>query len=182
MGDFPSIRATIALPFYFLAITFGISLIKRTKIFYLVIIIFFLEFSLYWQKYLRYNYNYSQNWQYGYQQMTEIVKENYSKYRQIYITKKYGEAHEFILFYWPWDPASFQNDPQKKWDFHADWYWVNSFDKFTFINDWEIKNLSIPKNTLLVTSPQNYPQNNAKLVNKLNFLNGQEAFDFVSYD
>ena len=182
MGDFPSIRATIALPFYFLAITFGISLIKKTKIFYLVVLIFFLEFGFYWQKYLKYDHDYSQNWQYGYQQMTDILKENYSKYDHIYITKKYGEAHEFILFYWPWDPRSYQDDPHKNWDFHADWYWVNSFDKFTFINDWEIKDLSIPKNTLLVTSPQNYPQNNAKLVNKVNFLNGQEAFDFVSYD
>ncbi|MFA6007181.1 MAG: glycosyltransferase family 39 protein [Candidatus Shapirobacteria bacterium] len=182
VGDFPSIRATIALPFYFLAISYGISYIKNIKLFYLIIFIFLIEFGLYWQKYLQYNVNYSQNWQYAYQEMVTKLKTDYSQYQHIFITKKYGEAHEFVLFYWPWDPKSYQNDPQKKWDFHADWYWVNAFDKFTFVNDWEIASLKLSKNSLLITSPQNYPQNNAKLIDSVPFLNGQTAFDFVSYD
>lgn len=182
VGDFPSIRATIALPFYFLAISYGLSFIKNKKIIYLVVLIFLLEFALYWSKYLQYNENYSQNWQYGYQEMVLKLKANYSKYDNIYVTKKYGEAHEFILFYWPWNPSQYQNDVRKKWDFHADWYWVDAFDKFTFINDWEISNYSFPKNSLLISSPQNYPVNNAKLIDSVRFLNGQTAFDFVSYE
>jgi 4-amino-4-deoxy-L-arabinose transferase-like glycosyltransferase len=182
VGDFPSIRATIALPFYFLAISYGISYIKNLKLIYLIVIIFFIEFGLYWQKYLQYNINYSQDWQFGYQEMVAKLKVDYSQYQHIYITKKYGEAHEFILFYWPWNPKTYQNDPQKNWDFHADWYWVNAFDKFTFVNDWEISTLKIPANSLLITSPQNYPQNNAKLIDRVHFLNGQDAFDFISYD
>lgn len=182
VGDFPSIRATIALPFYFLAISYGLSVIKKSKIFYFVILVFLMEFIIYWQKYLQYNINYSQNWQYGYQEMVSKLKDNYSQYQKIFITKKYGEAHEFILFYWPWDPQNYQQAKNKNWDFHADWYWVNSFDKFTFVNDWEINASIIPKNSLLITSPGNYPQNNAKLTNQVKFLNGQTAFDFVSYD
>lgn len=182
VGDFPSIRATIALPFYFIAISYGISSIKNKKIFYLIILAFILEFALYWSKYLQYNQQYSQNWQYGYQEMVTKLKVYYPQYQHIYITKKYGEAHEFILFYWPWDPAKYQNDKNLNWDFHADWYWVNSFDKFVFINDWEIPNLQIPPNSLLITSPDNFPKDNAKTINRLNFLNGQTAFDFVSYE
>lgn len=182
IGDFPSIRATIALPFYFLAISYGISLIKKNKFFYLIIVVFLLEFAIYWSKYLQYNQNYSQNWQYGYQEMVSKLKINYSQYQHIYITKKYGEAHEFILFYWPWNPASYQNDPQKDWNFHADWYWVDAFDKFTFVNDWEISKLEIPSHSLLITSPQNYPQNNAKLIDNVPFLDGQTAFEFVAYE
>lgn len=182
VGDFPSIRATIALPFYFLAISYGISFIKISKIFYLIVLVFFLEFFLYWSKYLQYNQEYSQNWQYGYQEMVSKLKADYSQFDHIYITKKYGEAHEFILFYWPWDPKSFRNDPQLDWDFHADWYWVNAFDKFTFVNDWEISTLNIPSHSLLITSPQNYPQKNSKLIDQVKFLNQETAFDFVSYD
>ncbi len=182
VGDFPSIRATIALPFYFLAISYGVSLIKNKKIFYLVIIIFFLEFINYWSKYLQYNRDYSQNWQYGYEEMVAKLKSYYPQYKNIYITKKYGEAHEFILFYWPWDPLAYQNDPNLNWDFHADWYWVNAFDKFKFLNDWEISSQEIPPHSLLITSPQNYPQTNAKLIDRVNFLNGQSAFEFISYE
>ena len=182
VGDFPSIRATIALPFYFLAISYGASLIKKNKYFYLVICIFLLEFLVYWSKYLKYNQDYSQNWQYGYQEMVAKLKENYSSYEKIYITKKYGEAHEFILFYWPWDPEKYQNDPNLNWDFHADWYWVNAFDKFIFVNDWEIADLTLPPNSLLITSPQNYSKNNGKLINSVNFLNNQKAFEFISYE
>ncbi|MFA5025929.1 MAG: glycosyltransferase family 39 protein [Candidatus Shapirobacteria bacterium] len=179
VGDFPSIRATIALPFYFLAISYGVSFIKNKKLFYLIIIIFSLEFIGYWAKYLQYSRDYSQNWQYGYQEMVSKIKADYSQYQQIYVTKKYGEPHEFILFYWPWDPTTYQNDPKKNWNFHSDWYWVDAFDKFNFVNDWEIATLTLPSSSLLITSPKNYPQNNVKLIDTVNFLNGQTAFDFV---
>lgn len=182
VGDFPSIRATIALPFYFLAIAYGVSLIKKNIIFYLIILIYLLEFALYWTKYLQYNQNYSQNWQYGYQEMVTKLKADYSSYEHIYVTKKYGEAHEFILFYWPWDPSTYQNDKRKNWDFHADWYWVNSFDKFTFVNDWEISSLEIAPRSLLVTSPKNYPSKNSHQFDSVHFLDGQTAFEFVSYE
>lgn len=182
VGDFPSIRATIALPFYFLAISYGSSLIKKNKYFYLVIIVFIIEFAGYWTKYLHYNRDYSQNWQYGYEQMVSKLKEYYPEFNNVYITKKYGEAHEFILFYWPWDPLKYQTDPNLGWDFHADWYWVNAFDKFTFINDWEISKLDIAPKTLLITSPQNYPPQNSQVINTVNFLNGQKAFEFISYE
>ncbi|MDD4135676.1 MAG: hypothetical protein PHN66_01230, partial [Candidatus Shapirobacteria bacterium] len=90
-------------------------------------------------------------------------------------------AHEFILFYWPWDPASYQNDPNLNWDFHSDWYWVNGFDKFKFINDWEIKDQikNINQKALLITSPGNYNEN-SNLLKTIYFLNGQPAFDILT--
>ncbi len=182
VGDFPSIRATIALPFYFLAISYGSSLIKKNKYFYLVIIVFIIEFAGYWTKYLHYNRDYSQNWQYGYEQMVSKLKEYYPEFNNVYITKKYGEAHEFILFYWPWDPLKYQTDPNLGWDFHADWYWVNAFDKFTFINDWEITDLKLSPDSLLITTPDNYPRVNAKLIDSVSFLNKEKAFEFISYE
>lgn len=185
VGDFPSIRATTALPFYFLIIAIGLNQLdyRRFKaVYYLTVFIVLLEFINFWKNYQTYNINYSHTWQYGYQQAVNYVKSVYPQYTHIYFTKKYGEPHEFLLFYWPWDPAKYQTDPKLNWNYHANWYWVDAFDKFTFINDWEISTTKISPHTLLITSPGNYPKNDAKLQTTIYFLNHTPAFDIVSYD
>lgn len=180
-GDFPVLRSSTALIFYILFITQGLSQLKTiTPTLSLVTI--FVFFGIYWQKYLAYNQNYSSSWQYGYQEAVSIVKTKYSDYDKIVFTKKYGEPHEFILFYWPWSPQKYLADNQLSWNFHSDWYWVDKFDKFEFKNDWEIINSNFSAKTLLITSPGNYPSSNAKIINKINFLNGQPAFDIISYE
>lgn len=186
IGDFPSIRATIALPFYFIFIAIGFNQLNNSKlriIRYLIIVVALFQFINYLKTYLSYNQNYSSAWQYGYQQVVNFARSNYDKYDQIYITKKYGEPHEFFLFYWPWNPAKYQSDPNLKWDYHSDWYWVDRFDKFTFLNDWDIPSYQFPKNSLLITSPDNYPQTtNFSLVKSAKFLDGSVAFDIIAYD
>lgn len=123
-----------------------------------------------------YRSNYSQSWQYGYSQTVQFIKDHYSQYDRIIFTKKYGEPHEFVAYYWPWDPVSFQS--QKQWDYHANWYWVNALDKFTFVNDWEIadyvKTLDKSKNYLIVQSPEHETVGNE--VFKINFLDNKPAF------
>jgi hypothetical protein len=180
IGDFPSIRASIALPFYIIFISHGLQRLK-SSLFYLVILISFIELGYYINGYFQYNRTFSSTWQYGYQQMVDQIKPLYQQYDQIIITKKYGEPHEFILFYWPWNPQQYLSDNRLKWDFHSDWYWVDAFDKFKFVNDWEIKNLKFSSKTLLITSPNNSPQLSNKL-STINFLDGSPAFDIISYE
>lgn len=180
-GDFPAIRAMTLLPLPFIYITLGVKkLSPKFGLIFIAILIF--QFIFYWQNYTtKYFRNYSSSWQYGYQDTINLIKPLYSQYSTIYFTKKYGEPHEFILFYWPWNITQYRQDPNLKWDYHANWYWVNSFDKFIFFNDWETPTKFSP-HTLLVTSPGNYPQFNAKLLKTVNFLDGSPAFDIVSYD
>lgn len=190
IGDFPIIRAMTILPLPLIFIVFGLSktfsFLKNKKI-KITFTILFLSILLiqsisYFKNYFNdYSKNYSSSWQYGYKQVVDYLKANYDNYDQIIVTKKYGEPHEFILFYWPWNPASYQNDPKLNWDFHSDWYWVNSFDKFKFINDWEIKSATQNLNTktLLITSPSNYNESN-KLLKTIYFLNQQPAFDILN--
>jgi len=182
IGDFPSIRATSAVPFYIIFITLGINYLRSKLFLTLVILISLFQLIFYSRNYLRYNISLSQAWQYGYQTAINDIKPLYSGYQQIIFTKKYGEPHEFVLFYWPWSPSKYLSDPNKKWDFHADWYWVDAFDKFRFVNDWDIATLTIPKNTLLITSPGNYPKPNAKIIHSVNFLDNTPAFEIISYD
>jgi 4-amino-4-deoxy-L-arabinose transferase-like glycosyltransferase len=180
VGDFPVLRSSTGLIFYILFITIGISKIKID--YRLIIVTIFIFFLFYWSKYLSYNQKYSSAWQFGYQQAIDIAKENYSIYDRIIVTKKYGEPHEFFLFYWPISPSTYQNDPKLSTNFHSDWYWVDAFDKFEFKNDWEIKDMKFPKNTLLISSPQNYPTESSKVIKTINFLDGSPAFDIISYE
>jgi hypothetical protein len=157
--------------------------IKSVFISLFLLILFIQSFSYFKNYFNDYAKNYSSSWQYGYKEVINYLKENYQNYDQIIFTKKYGEAHEFVLFYWPWDPKSYQNDPNLNWDFHANWYWVNAFNKFKFINDWEIKDLTknLPKDQkiLLITSPNNYNQDNTNLIKTINFLDQTPAFQIL---
>lgn len=191
VGDFPIIRAMTILPLPQIIIAYGLvqalSFFKKQKFkslfLFLVLLILFFQSFFYFKNYFNdYANNYSSSWQYGYKEAVAYIKDNYSDYDQIIFTKKYGEAHQFLLFYWPWNPKSYQNDPNLDWDFHADWYWVNAFDKFTFVNDWEVKEKTedITQKTLLITSPNNYNKDNTTLIKTIYFLNKEPAFDILT--
>ena len=108
------------------------------------------------------------------------------------MTKKYGEPQEFVLFYWPWDPESYRTDPNLNRFYQSNWYWVDGFDKFYFVNDWEIPaafdedfvlesggNVKCQMSNvkcLLITSPGNVPEGWEKM-ETINFLDGQPAFE-----
>lgn len=137
-----------------------------------------------------YKDDYSRVWQYGYKQIVHYAKENYGKYGKIIVTKKYGEPHEFFLFYWPWDPDEYRNDPNLIRFNKSNWYWVDGFDKFYFVNDWDIPTEEwqpfvlesgeivscVDIKCLLITSPSNVPKK-WEILETVNFLDGATAFE-----
>lgn len=178
--QFAVVRATTMLPLVQMISAFGVtwffsripthfhSIILR--LFLLLIVI---NSGLYLYKYSTiYSQQYSSSWQYGYQQVVEYIKQNYDSYDQIIFTKKYGEPHEFLAYYWPWNSASFQNN--KDWDYHANWYWVNGLDKIKFVDDWEMKSVVLKSKTLTISSPEN--DTSGREVERINFLDGKTAF------
>jgi len=162
-----------------------VELFKEKKVFIKIPLIFVLLVNLYffWSNYSNeYVKNYSWSWQYGYKEAADYIKENGGQYDKIYFTKKYGEPHEFLLFHMGYDPEKYRNDPNLVRYFRSDWYWVDRFDKYVFVNDWEVKEVvshqpSVVRQ-LLITSPGNYPEG-SKLIKTINFLDGKPAFDIV---
>lgn len=138
------------------------------------------SFSKWWTDYINiYPKAYSWAWQFGYKEVVTFIKQNYANYNQIFVTKRYGEPHEFILFYYPWNPKTYQNDAKKVWNYHAEWYWVDSFDKFNFYNDWESAKVKCTnKKCLLIASSGNYPVGWNK-IDTISFLDGKQAFDIL---
>jgi 4-amino-4-deoxy-L-arabinose transferase-like glycosyltransferase len=142
----------------------------------------------------KYRTDYSWAWQYGYKQVIQYTKEHGKNYDKIIVTKKYGEPHEFFLFYWPWDPQKYQHDCSLIRFYQSKWYWVDGFDKFYFINDWEIpeegkifileSGLGVDcvaeDDCLLITSPNNYPKGWRK-IKTINFLDDQPAFEIYDH-
>lgn len=199
------IRASTFLPIPQILVALGILKVgeffkKLSKKFYIaflaafVALLFFFS-ALYLKTYFgEYRIKYSWAWQYGYEEAADFIKSNYDNYDQIIITKKYGEPHEFLLFYLKWDPAELQNDPNLIRYERSNWFWVDRFDKFYFVNDWEVPRESnstwriqqgeqIPTSgkTLLITSPNNKP-NDFNLIDKINFLSDEPAFEIYEKD
>ncbi len=166
-----TLRAITMLPLPMIITALGVVTILRKYylIFSLVIVFSAINYQLITNNYYR---SYSWSWQFGYKEVVSLIKENYSKYDQIVLTKKYGEPHEFVAFYWPWDPSNFVKN--KRWDYHANWYWVNGLDKIKFVNDWEMKTYTYKSKTLIIASPENIPTGNE--IKRINFLDGKTAF------
>lgn len=188
------IRATTMLPLPQILIALGIFQAaqffnrKRKKSGQILLVVFLLIIFISFFNYLNayfgsYRQEYSWSWQYGYKEVANYIQSRYQDYDKIFITKKYGEPHEFLLFYFAWDPEKYRTDPNLVRYFKTDWYWVDSFDKFIFINGWEIKEKTIPytlypKPYLLITSPENYPAGWSK-IKTIDFLDGSPAFEIL---
>ncbi len=194
------LRSIFMIPVPMILTSFGLfyvwGLLKK-NIKALASFFYFLLIFLSFENYVTYYYSsyrneYSWSWQYGYAQVVDFVKANYTKYDKIIISKKYGEPHEFVLFYWPWEPQKYQKDENLIRFYQSNWYWVDRFDKFYFVNDWEIVNKNSGKEfelesggivdctmekCLLITSPDNKPLG-WKLKDKILFLDGKGAFEF----
>lgn len=195
---FAVLRSTTMLPIPEILTGIGFywvyDLIKNKKLKYVLLAIYLLILSISFKNYYFklsnvYSYNYSSSWQYGYKEVVDFVKENYSKYDKVIITKKYGEAHEFFLFFWPWDPRKYKSDINLIRFDQSNWSWVDRFDKFYFVNDWDIPESGnsfilesksevgcINVRCLLITESQKYPVG-WKKIKSYNFLNGKEAFE-----
>lgn len=164
---------------------FNMKSFKSQKTFLSVVLVIttLLNLSLFWNNYSEtYVKNYSWSWQYGYKQAIEFIENYPDKNKMVFFTKKYGEPHEFILFYTKYDPLNYQHSFEmcgkcgERYE-KSDWFWVDRFDKYYFINDWEIQDKLKDMHGLLITSPGNSP--GGKVVKTIEFLDGKKAFDIV---
>ena len=161
--------------------------------------ILILCFGRYWLTYVTgYRVGFSESWQYGYKEVVGYANENYDDYDKIILTKRYGEPHEFVLFYGadgstalsPWDPESYRKDTNLVRFFQSNWFWVDSFDKYYFVNDWQIlagaeeqmfrfeSGIQVDckdQKCLLVASPD-YEIRNWTKIEEIDFLDGKPAF------
>lgn len=191
------LRSILMLPPLVLLVSVGTvysfkKIFKSNRVFIFVyVVILSISFADYIYSYTStYRNRYSQVWQYGYKQIAELVREKYDNYEKIIITKKYGEPHEFMLYYMNWPPGRYLADKSRIQFSQSNWYWTDKFDKFYFVNDWDIPRngakFTLESGTeiecascLLVTagsSPENW-----KKLDTVYFLDGSVAFEIYEH-
>jgi hypothetical protein len=128
---------------------------------------------------------YSRDWQYGYKQVVNYIKEHYGEYDLIVFSRTYGEPHMFTLFFLNWNPAKYQNDLNLDRFEANNWVWVLKFDKFYFpdLGDpgtryQDIVNTNPEKKILFIGKLGDFPENLPRLLT-VDFLNGAGAFEIV---
>lgn len=189
---FQVLRSLVMMPVTYIVITLGFSFfldflknrVVFQKIFVGTFVVLLTAFFIgyIYNLWFIYPKQYSFAWQYGYKEVSGYIKQSLDKYQKIVVTKKYGEPHEFLLFYLLYDPYLYQRDPNLVRYEKSNWFWVDKFSKFEFVNDWEIQDrLAGQRNLLLITSPQNYPSG-ARMLKTVDFLDGKKAFDIVAID
>lgn len=170
------------------------STVPRRKAYYFVYIgsLIIISNTYLYKYFINYREDYSWAWQYGYEQIVDYAKANYDEYEKIIVTKKYGEPHAFFLFYWPWDPQDYQSDQDLIRFEQSNWFWVDRFDKFYFVNDWQVVEDGTdnetfilesgeeakcdPGSCLLISSPGNAPEGWSRL-ETVRFLDDEPAFE-----
>lgn len=139
---------------------------------YLALISFILafEFSRYLINYYKtYPKIYSNQWQYGYEQMISVVKARQDQYQQIFITRELGRPSMYYWFYTRTDPRAVQavNDIVKK-------------DQGEYLEFGKIKfgpaPAPLPANSLVVLGPSDALPDKAKLIEEIYDLSGKLSF------
>jgi hypothetical protein len=189
-----ALRTLIAVPVYQIFTAVGIYhfwIITKDKkvkfaVLFITLVLFVVNFGIYLKKYyIDYPVNYSRDWQYGNKKVTEYIKVNQDKYDLIVFTRHYGEPHIFTLFGLEYDPSKFQNSSNLDRFETFDWVRVLKFDKYYFpdLGDVGTQYEDIirdnpNKKILFIGKNGDFPAN-AKILEKVNFLNGEEAFEIV---
>ena len=139
------LRSITFLPIPMILTAVGVTNVKFRKAtkgmtyFFFIFSLLVLFFAYMREYFVDYRIKYANSWQYGYKEVVELVMNQYADFDQILITKRYGEPHEFILFHSGWNPDSFQTDPNLIRFYQSNWYWVDKFDRFYFVNDWLVQ-------------------------------------------
>lgn len=121
------------------------------------------------------DYEYSQFWQYGYQQAVEYSQLHKSRYKHIVVSTKLEQPHMFFLFYTKYDPVKYLAGGGTASGGFAEAR--NKFDIYQFRPiDWnnEVKDSS----TLYLGTPTEILSSGLKTIY---YLNGKEAIKIADY-
>jgi len=187
-----ALRTLIAAPLYQIITACGVLALYKlledkrwlsASTFGALILLFLLQFVSFYKN-IFYNYPklYSKDWQYGYKEAVEFIKDNYEKYDLIVVTREYGEPHMFTLFYLNFPPNKYIYNPNLVRFETFDWVRVLKFDKFYF-PDLGDGGTTLPdvekdyqgKKLLFISTPDEV-KGDINIIKTIDFLNGQPAF------
>lgn len=143
-----------------------------------VCILYLFNFSYYFDQYfVQYNYYNSQDWQYGYREAVQKVKEIGGGYHKILVSGKapLDKSYMFFLFYLKYPPAEYQKVGRYSSGGFAE---THAFGKYQFHNlNWNEE--SQEKNVLFIGNPDEFPAS-VKPLEIIHAINGSPVIYIVS--
>ncbi len=127
----------------------------------------------YWK---HYPYEFAQEWQYGYKQAINYVKEVEQNYDEVWFTDKLGRPYIFFLYYLKTEPRFFQNNSSIKRDVFG-FVNVKSFGKYHFWGAGD--GLETKGRALIIDTPERIGKN-LSVIKNFNLPGGKEAL--VAYE
>lgn len=174
-----ALRTLNILPVYQIFSALGLLFFVKyfRKIFFVAgcVVILFFSFFMYIKNYYHsYQFEKTENFQYGYKEMVEYLEKNKKAYSQIYVTGFYGRPYIYYLWYARVPAGKFLKDATFSDNFFG-FYTVKSAGSVFFgLQDVVLKN-----NVLYVVSPDEKGKFiGKKMVNEINFPDGKPAFYF----
>lgn len=181
-GSPHALRSEIFLPTFQIFTAIGVYTIytytKRKKLFIIVAgTLLIMNFTYYLhQYYVHMPLEYSKDWIYGRKHAALISDLLKSHYDRVIVSTKLEQPHEFWLYYLKYDPKKYLSEGGTvSGGFLED---RNHFDKF-FFKPIDFNKQSGEAKTLFVGIPSEFPQN-AKILEKIDYLNGEPAIYIVS--
>lgn len=177
-----SLRTEIYLPIFQIFTAIGIytiyTYIKRKKIFAILAgFLLFINFAYYLHQYHTHMpQEFSKDWLYGRKQAALISDSLKGNYNRVIVSTKLEQPHEFWLYYLKYDPQTYQNEGGTVSGGFLEYR--NHFDKYYF-KPIDFNKQSKEDKTLFVGLPSEFPQN-ANILEKINYLNGEPAIYIVS--
>jgi len=110
---------------------------------------------------------YSGEWQYGYRESIDFVKEKQNQYEKIEVTTALGRPYVYYLFYTKKDPHEFRKQAIVEREVFG-FVNVRGFDKFRFMKKLEEEG---GRNILYINTPSEVPKN-ARILRTFYLLNG----------
>ncbi len=146
------LRSILTLPWWQVVAALGLAQLlsakKLNKLLTFTFILLTCEIAIFLFSYFAwYPKAFARDWQYGHKAIAAWLQANESKYKQVYMTKAYGEPQLFLAFYNKWDPSWYQSENKKLIEYEARGYpWLDqlpeySIGKYTFRDiNWAIDN------------------------------------------
>lgn len=183
-----ALRIETTLPMFQVIVAYGVvslgMIVSRIKyqvlsikiykmIFIFAGLILFANFLYFWHDLMtNYKYSYSAEWQYGYKDSIDYVKENAKKYDKVQITQQLGRPYIYYLFYNKTNPEDFRATAKINRDPFG-FVDVTGFDNFTFPKDYSYDSSKSQK-VLYIGTPYHLPEN-AKVLKNFYLLDGEKV-------
>ncbi len=174
-----ALRIEATLPTFQIIAAYGfvsiLFMIKRYRFLILNFLFLILALNvLYFQHgyYAHYPAEYSDQWQYGYEESIAYAASQYNNFDKIQVTQSLGRPYIYYLFFLKIDPNFYRQTAVIQRDSFG-FVTVKSFGKFSFIRTASEK---FTGNVLFIDSPVDVPKY-ANVLKKFNLLNGQTVLE-----